>query len=112
MDTIKRKELRNAYKDKAIIGGIYCIHCKGNNRSWIKSTRNLPSQQNKFQFAISINSCLEPGMRNEWAQYGPQSFSLTILEMLEKKETQTEQEFAEDINVLLEMWMEKYKQDA
>ena len=112
MDTLKRKDLKNAYKDQVIIGGIYCIQCNGNHRTWIKSTRNLASQQNKFQFAISINSCLEPGMRKEWDHFGPQSFSFTVLETLEKKETQTEQEFAEDISILQEMWNEKYNQQA
>jgi hypothetical protein len=112
METAKRKMLKNAYKNKAIIGGIYCIQCNGNNRMWIKSTRNLLSQQNKFEFAISINSCPEPDMHTESAKYGAQSFSFTILEKLEKKETQTEHEFSEDMSVLLDIWLEKYKQDT
>ena len=47
-------------------------------------------------------------MRGEWAQYGAQSFTFEILEEIKKKDTQTEQEFMEDIGVLLELWTEKY----
>ena len=79
---------------------------------WIKSTKNIAGQQNKFAFSLAVNACPEPGMRAEWTEYGPGSFSLTVLETLEKKETQTEQEFAEDIAVLLNLWTEQRRQAA
>jgi hypothetical protein len=112
MDTQRRKDLRDAYQSKALVGGVFGITCGGNGRTWIKSTKNMAGQQSRFAFSISVNTCPEPGMRKEWEQYGAQSFSFNVLESLTKKETQTEQEFAEDIGVLLEMWMEKHQRDA
>ena len=112
MDTNSRKALKDAYKEKPLIGGIYCIRCSGNDRMWLKSTNNLAGQQNKFKFAISVNASPEPSMNAEWAQYGAQSFSFAILEQLQKKETQTESEYAEDIGVLLALWTEKHSQDS
>ena len=112
MDSVTRKELKSAYKDQNMIGGVYCIQCSGNLRQWIKSTTNLAGQRNKFTFAMDIHSCPEPGMRAEWIEYGAQSFTFTVLEQLVKKETQTEQEFAEDIGVLLALWKEKRRQET
>ncbi len=48
-------------------------------------------------------------MREAWLQFGADAFSFEVAEEIMKKDTQTEAEFSEDVNVLLEMWQEKEK---
>ncbi len=107
MDHLTKRELKENYKNRKVTGGIYCITCVGNHRRWMKSTRNIEGERNRYHFFLSTNSCPEPGMLKEWNQYGAESFSFTVLEEIEKGETQTDREFAEDIAVLLQMWTEK-----
>ncbi len=107
-----RKELKNLYKSRPIIGGVYCITCGGTGRVWIKSARDMRSQINKFDFSVSNASCPEPGMHTEWVQYGIKSFSFTVLEELEKGPTQTDAEFTEDLAALLELWLEKQEEGS
>ncbi len=111
MDSAKRKALRNAYQSKPVTGGVYCVQCSGNNRKWIKPSLNMEGSRNRFQFSISIKSCPEPSMRQEWAAYGLESFSFSCLEELEKGEDQTDEAFAADIKALHEMWLEKLAQE-
>lgn len=107
MDKLSKKELKEQYKNRTVIGGVYCIKCNSNNRQLIKSTMDMTGQKNRFDFSVSVNSCLEPSMRLEWAQYGAESFSFQILEEIKKGETQTEKQFANDVEALLEIWIEK-----
>jgi hypothetical protein len=46
-------------------------------------------------------------MLKTWKQYGADSFSFEIVEEIEKKETQTQRQFSDDLNTLLELWNEK-----
>ncbi len=103
----RRRELKQLYKNREIVGGVYRISCSGNHRTWLKSTKNLQEQQNRFRFFVSGNSCPEPGMHAEWKQFGPDAFSFTVLEELKKGELQTDAEFAQDIKTLYELWLNR-----
>ena len=107
MENLSKKELKEHYKSRNVIGGIYCVKCSGNGRTWLKSTKDIVGQKNRYEFFITTNSCPEPGMRSEWDRYGAGSFSFTVLEEIIKTETQTDREFTDDISILLEMWIEK-----
>jgi hypothetical protein len=111
MEKHTKKELKEQYKNRSVIGGVYCIRCNGNGRMWIKSAKNLYGQKNRFEFSVMINSCPEADMYSEWSQYGAKTFSFDVLEEIEKQETQTDREFIEDIGILLEMWIEKQQQE-
>ncbi len=107
METQSKKELKENYKNRRVVGGIYGIKCNANDRIWIKSTKNMAGQQNRFSFAVATNSCPEPAMQDDWKAYGAKSFSFVVLEEIKKGENQTDREFSDDIVTLLEIWREK-----
>lgn len=111
MEKLIKKKLKEQYKNRTVTGGVFCIKCNGNGRMWIKFTKDMEGQKNRLAFSISTNSCPEPSMLDEWNLYGARSFSFVVLEDMKKGEMQTEGEFTNDIELLLEMWIEKQQQE-
>ena len=102
-----KKEMKELYKNRVLTGGIYTIKCNENQYLWVRSSANIQSVRNRFDFFVSANICPEPCMGKLWNQFGPTSFSFEILEEIQKKETQTEQEFLDSIQASLELWIEE-----
>jgi hypothetical protein len=55
-----------------------------------------------------MGGCFHPKLQQDVNRYGSGAFTFAVLEELEKKSTQTDREFADDLDVLLSMWLEKY----
>ena len=104
MKELSKKELKEQYKNRKCVGGIYCIKCTESKKQWLRSTADLKGAKNRFDFSVSINSCFETAMTEDWNCYGASSFAFEILDEITKKETQSDQEFADDLETLLEMW--------
>lgn len=111
MDADKRKRIKDDYKSKVAVGAVYAIECGGTRRRIIKSTTNIDGIKNRFQFALKTKSCPDPALRDEWLKFGSDAFSLVVLEELRMKEDQSAGEFADDIKLLYELWLEKLAND-
>lgn len=107
MGKLSKKDLKEQYKNRVVIGGVYCVRCSGTDNRWLRATTDMQGSKNRFAFSVSINSCPETCMFGAWKQFGATAFSFEILEEVKKQETQTTREFSDDVNTLLELWTEK-----
>lgn len=106
-----RKQAIEAYKSRAVIGGIYVIKNAVNGKSLLLCAENLEGAKNRFAFSQSTGSCLHTRLMNDYSLHGNEAFSLEVLEELKKKETQTDAEFKADLEVLLELRKQKFNED-
>ncbi len=109
MDACAKKALKAQYKNRTVVGGVFCIRCAPANEVWLRATTNMQGDKNRFAFSVSTNFHPEPCMAGAWVRHGAEAFSFEVLETLKKKDTQTDREFAEDVAVLLQLWTEKLK---
>lgn len=112
MEPAGKKELINAYKQRKVVGCVYEIRCAGNGKCMVRQDGDAQRAGNRLEFAKKTGTCFLSALSGDWEKYGPDSFTFRILETLEKKETQTDREFAGDLQALGELLRENYPPEA
>ena len=103
-----KKDLIAAYKQRAQIGGIYAVTNKETGKALVLASSEIGGIQKRYEFAEATGGCFHPKLQQDVNRFGAGAFSFTVLETMERKSTQTDREFAEDLDVLLSLWLEKY----
>ena len=109
MKNEKRKQAIYEYKEKKTAGGVYKITNTETGKSLIKGEVDLQSMQNRFNFSVSVNSCLNIKLQKDWNKYGAKSFTFEILEETEMKPEMDRREFKKYLNELAKKYTEKMK---
>ena len=104
----KRKKLINEYKQRKQTGGIYKITNSLNGRYILGSTRDLRAMQNRFAFSVTTELCIHIKLQEDWQEFKGKTFTFDILELIEKKEAQSQDEFIDDLQTLEEIWRGKF----
>ncbi len=68
---------------------------------------NLQAKQNAFNFMVAAGSCIDMRLKEDWTTFGNDAFTFEILEPLEKKVDQSQDEFIEDLKMLMQIWSDK-----
>ena len=103
-----KKDLIAAYKQRAQIGGIYAVTNTQSGKSLVLASPDIGGIRKRYEFAEATGGCFHPKLQQDANRFGNDVFSFAVLEEIEKKATQTDREFAEDLEVLLSLWLEKY----
>lgn len=108
MNPQNKKDLIAAYKQRAQIGGIYAVTNTQTGRSLVLASADIGGIRKRYEFAEATGGGFHPKLQQDVNQFGSGAFSFAVLEELEKKSTQTDREFANDLEVLLSLWLERY----
>lgn len=103
-----KKELISQFKQRLLEGGVCITRNLENGRYYLEAVTNPKGSKSRFDFAQMTDSCISPMFAADWKQYGGKAFVFEILETIEQKETQTPEEFKADLQILGELWAEKF----
>ena len=108
MNPQNKKDLLAAYKQRTQIGGIYAVTNTKTGKALVMASADLRGIQKRYEFAAMTGGCFHPKLMKDAQTYGNEAFAFAVLEELERKSTQTDREFGDDLELLLSMWLEKY----
>lgn len=98
-----RRALSKDYKERKQIGCVYSITNTRNGKYLLGYAADLASVRNRFQFAQTTGSAVDPRVRADWQAFGAQAFTLDVLEELERGPDQTPEQFMDDLKALEQM---------
>ena len=106
-----RKNLREQYKERTVVGGVFAIKNSANGRLYIDSTANLDGAKNRFDFMRHTGISFHFRLQEDWSRYGVDAFYFLILDELVKKTDQSDKEFLADLKGLKELRLQDYTDD-
>jgi hypothetical protein len=83
--TTDRKTLKDQYKQALQPMGVYQIKNMANGKVFIGSAKNLPGKINSHRFQLKMGSHINRSLQDEYAHFGEENFSFTVLDSLEPK---------------------------
>lgn len=103
-----KKELLEAYKRRKRIGGIYAVTNTKTGKALVLASADIDGIRKRYEFAQMTDGCFHPKLIRDTETYGCDAFAFSVLDTLEKKETQTDREFMDDLETLLELKLTDY----
>lgn len=101
-----KKELKKQYKETMQPMGVYQIKNLVSGKIFIGSSKNIPGKINSQKFQLNAGSHMNPELQEDFNKLGADKFLFEALDYLEPKEDKV-YNYAEDLEVLKEMWIEK-----
>lgn len=103
---IRRKELINNYKQQDVEMGIIQIYNMINGYSFVDICKNLYKPFESIKFKLNLGKIRIKGLQEDWIRYGENAFEFKVVEVLKKRQDATEKEVVDDLQELLNMWID------
>ncbi|MCL2152758.1 MAG: GIY-YIG nuclease family protein [Oscillospiraceae bacterium] len=103
LNGMDRKDLVNQYKNRTQIGGVFAVKNTVLNKWYVDCAADLAATRNRFSFMG--DSFLK--IAKDYNGQKGEGFEFEVLEELHKGETQSDEEFHDDLALLKSLWLEK-----
>jgi hypothetical protein len=107
MDRARRKELIEQYKQRKPDMGAFIIRPKSGGKCHIQSTPDLKGTMNGALARLEGGMHPVKELQKEWNEYGPDHFTMEVLETLAYDEDESKTEYTEELTLLQMIWEEK-----
>jgi len=103
---MNKKELKKQYKQNVLPMGIFQVKNLKSGKVFIGSGLNLQGKINSCKFQLALGTHMNKALQEDFDETGINNFSFEIIEYL-KPEEDIKKDYADDLKMLKEMWVEK-----
>ncbi|MEN6350383.1 MAG: GIY-YIG nuclease family protein [Syntrophomonas sp.] len=107
MDKNRKKELITQYKQAKPPMGLLIIRSHNSKKYYIEGTQDLRGKINGAKVRLESGWHPNRELQKEWEEFGPENFTIEILENLEYDDAEAKTDYKEDLNLLQMIWEEK-----
>jgi hypothetical protein len=108
---INKKQIIKDYKLQKQPAGVYVVHNKIDNKSYIGIDKNLPAVLRRFDFTLKMGSFPFQDLIDDYKRLGEKNFEIKVLDELEIKD-ESDHEIDRELKALEELWIEKLKKEG
>lgn len=110
MDSLRKKELKEAYSMRKPEMGIVEFKCKNSGKSYLAFAKDTRVRINSLK--VRLNAGMYSGSRNkniqkDWNEYSEQGFETGVIDVLKYDKDDEGKEYGPELEMLLEDWLEK-----
>jgi hypothetical protein len=104
----RRKELKEQYKQRTIVMGVFQIKNTVNGRVFLGSSLNMHGMLDRHKFQLTMNSHVCEDLQKDWKAMGESAFLFEVLETLETRDdAPPDYDYGEDLAILEQIWIDK-----
>jgi len=101
MNTKRKREFLEAWKNRRPEMGIISFRCSMTDEVFLTTATDIPAKFNRIRFQLSAGNCPNRRMQELWNQYGEDTFELQVVKRL--KYDDPKEDHTEELEVLCEL---------
>ena len=101
MTTEKRKQLKDAYRDRHPEMGVLFFRCTPTSETFLMSATDIPAKFNHLRFQLADGLCPNKCLQELWKEYGEAAFETGTVKTLKYDDPNADH--TEDLELLLEL---------
>lgn len=101
MDTKRKHELLETWKNRRPEMGVISIRCCATDEMFLATATDIPAKFNRIRFQLHAGNCPNKRLQELWTQYGEDAFELQVVKHLEYDDPGEDQQA--DLETLCEL---------
>ncbi|MGA7304595.1 MAG: GIY-YIG nuclease family protein [Rhodothermales bacterium] len=84
MDSKRKAELRQAYKEAVPRSGVLKIHSAATGQTWIDTAANVDAIKNRIWFTLRMGNHPNKSLQQAWNESGPDAMLYEVIEVFKE----------------------------